>query len=564
MKKILALTLAVMMLLCVFAGCSNGAQSNEPKDTTADASKDTTAATTADTQPKEELEPVTLKMYLPNAEGEGSADVLEVFNKKLAEVLPNTTLEITYVGGWDAYFEQWPLLLAGGEEMDIAWSGWGNSLSLDAEDGNVQPLNDLMEQYAPNLLEEKSTWKEDYGAMELDGVQYGIPSIQPIGGTNTRLFIDAEYAEYFDLDAIATELHSNLKTTEKLWDLLEAGLQAAIDAGALTVGDNSWRIATGELAYLGVRGYATFSAGVTNGGSLGCFCIDPEADNNEIFCNFELPEVVYGCERVKSWVDKGWITQSQIADQVQEGATAVIYYTSSHNGDWSECDARGIRSEIGSIDQREKVSIACETQAQSFQNPINFGYSTGMVIPYTSKNPERAMMLLNLLHDKPGTVGNELANLLCFGFAADSEEAKEYSWANYKLSELEDGTVYVDESYRDSAPSKHGITNWVLGNTYYLLSAGNISQETKDFALNFWQNVYPTLTETALSGMHPSRVNISTELSTLETINAEYEQRMLKGDVDLIPEYLNKLNSSCMETIKAELAQQLADYQASK
>lgn len=107
----------------IFAGCSKQADPSAEADPSDNVTTDTenTQATEETTSGDEELEPVTLKWYYVDDEMEGSADVIEAFNKKLADVLPNTTLEIVYVGTTDHYFEQWPLLLAGGEEMDIAY-----------------------------------------------------------------------------------------------------------------------------------------------------------------------------------------------------------------------------------------------------------------------------------------------------------------------------------------------------------------------------------------------------------------------------------------------------------
>ncbi len=70
MKKLLALTL--VLALGLFTG--------SPESFVAHA---------------EELEPVTLKWYYPGAELEGTVDVMKVFNEKLADLLPNTTVEVS-------------------------------------------------------------------------------------------------------------------------------------------------------------------------------------------------------------------------------------------------------------------------------------------------------------------------------------------------------------------------------------------------------------------------------------------------------------------------------------
>ena len=103
---------SVTSRLRIFAGCSKQADPSAEADPSDNVTTDTenTQATEETTSGDEELEPVTLKWYYVDDGMEGSADVIKAFNKK-----------IVYVGTTDHYFEQWPLLLAGGEEMDIAY-----------------------------------------------------------------------------------------------------------------------------------------------------------------------------------------------------------------------------------------------------------------------------------------------------------------------------------------------------------------------------------------------------------------------------------------------------------
>lgn len=517
MKKMLALILALVMLACVFAGCSKQADPSteaEPSDSATTDTEDTENTQSAEkiTSGDEELEPVTLKWYYVGDEMEGSADVIEAFNKKLADVLPNTTLEIVYVGSYDPYFEQWPLLLAGGEEMDIAWEGWGTNLAQDAEDGNVLPLSELMNKYAPNLVKESEIWPADYDSCSKDGELYAIPSIQPTVRESTTLSIDPSVVEYFDVDAILEETHSHDKLTEKFLDLLEEGLQKSVDAGAITLGDNSWCI-DGSLFELATRGYVSMdSSGMPT--SLGNFYIDPEANNDEVLFRYELPEVQMTAERMQKWAELGYFTQAQIAGQRQEGALEILRGNGNATASWLGADERGVSAGMGN-DGNEKVFLLLDLPEQNYVGVSSFNYATAQVIPYTSKNPERAMMLLNLLHDEPGTVGNDLMNLLCYGFEANSEEAAEYGWANYTAVE-EDGQMYADPSIRNGADSKHTMTNWVMGNTYKIMHDGGslTTAERKTYAMDFWANKYPSFKTCLVSYMKPSSIDFASELDT--------------------------------------------------
>lgn len=443
--------------------------------------------------------------------------------------------------------------------MDIAWEGWGTNLAQDAEDGNVLPLSELMNKYAPNLVKESELWPADYNSCSKDGELYAIPSIQPTVREGRQMMIDPSVAEYFDIDAILEETHSNSKLTERFYDLLEEGIQKAIDAGALTLGDNSWYINT-EIMPLAARGYVSLDAsGMT--GTLGNYFIDPESDSGEVLYLYDIPEVQMAAERMKKWADLGYFTQAQIAGQQQEGALEVLSANPQSTGSWQGADERGVKTGKGN-DGNEKMILLLDLPEQNYVGPSSFAFATAQVIPYTSKNPERAMMLLNLLHDEPGTVGNDLMNLLCYGFEANSEEAAEYGWANYTAVE-EDGQMYADPSIRNGADSKHTMTNWVMGNTYKIMHDGGslTTAENKAYAMDFWENKYPTFKTCVVSNMQPSSLDVATELESVNVIYNEYKDQLkMGGGLELLNECMEKMNNSGLDTIKENLKAQIDTY----
>ena len=119
--KLLSLILTLAMCMSILAGCGNEKQQEESSVSSSEQEESSQAESVASsTEEEKELEPVTLKWYLDAKEMEGSADVGKAFNAKLAELLPNTTVEFTYVEG---YKDNWPMFLSGGEKMDIVvWS----------------------------------------------------------------------------------------------------------------------------------------------------------------------------------------------------------------------------------------------------------------------------------------------------------------------------------------------------------------------------------------------------------------------------------------------------------
>ena len=268
-------------------------------------------------------------------------------------------------------------------------------------------------------------------------------------------------------------------------------------------------------------------------------------------------------ERMQKWADLGYFTQAQIAGQAQEGAIEILSVNGTTSGSWQGADERGVKTATGN-DGNEKVLLLLDKPEQNYVGTSSFSFATAQVIPYTSKNPERAMMLLNLLHDEPGTVGNDLMNLLCYGFEANSEEAAEYGWANYTAVE-QDGQLYVDPSIRNGADSKHTMTNWVMGNTYKIMHDGGsmTTAENKAYSLDFWENKYPTFQTCLITNMQPTSLDISTELESIKVIDSEYKDQLkLGGGLDLMNECLDKMNASGLETIKENLKAQIDAFNA--
>lgn len=575
MKKSLALTLTLGMTIGLLAGCGGQNPSGQQNDTGSqndtgakddagskdDAdSKDNADASDAVT---EELEPVTLKWYFPGEEMEGTSDVVEAFNARLAEVLPNTTVEFTFVGSFDPYGQQWPLLLAGGEEMDIAWEGWNTPLLQDVEDGNVLPLTGLIEQYAPNLVKEMEIWQDDYDCVTLEGEIYAIPSIQPNSvRQSSTVDIDEDIYEYFDVAAILDEAHANDKTTPRLLDLFEEGIQAAIDARALKVGDNSWYIVAESFISLSTRGYVRLDRSA-HGGTWSEYYVDPAVDNPEILYKYEIPEVKEAVERLKEMRAKGWFTESQAAGQIQEGANCVFNANPNPQGLWTDLvDEKGVKTTINGDDGRNKYVLLMEEPEQVYVGVSSFGYATAQVIPYTSKNPERAIMLLNLLHDEVGTVGNDLVNLLCYGFESTSEEAAAYGWSNYTAVE-QDGQLYVDTSIRGDAPSKHTMQNWVIGNTFKTMHDGSslTTSGSKEYALKYWTDVYPNMRQCSVTGLRTDSTEVMDELEAVALVEQEYKDLISYGSgLNTLSECLDKMNASGLDIIKENLQGQIDAY----
>lgn len=559
-KKRMALTLALVMSVGVLAGCGNQQTKTEESKSSDPVSKETsTVQTSVSSESSEEvveLEPVTLKWYHNGSEKEGSADVVEAFNAKLAEVLPNTTVEFTFV---ESYKDNWPLFMAGGEKIDIAWVGYQTPFFQDVVDGNLLPLTDLMQEYAPNLVEEQGIWQAAYNSAVYEDELYGIPCIQPVVAESQYFTLAEEFYNYVDVDAVVEEIRSTKKLTSKLLDLVEEGIQNGIDAGFYKVGEASWNCMA-ELVSA-TRGYMMIGAQGYN------MWFDPEAENPVPLHIWEIPETQMLLERIAKWYDKGWITETQVLGQMPQNADGTFGFSFNWNANWANCDERGFEL-VERKDRYNYYKVLSYRPEEGYIGLNNFGSeNTYLAIPYTSENPERAMMLLDLLHDEVGTVGNDLLNMLAYGFEENSEEAKKYGWFNYTAVE-EEGQLKTDTTTRGDAASKHDMYNWMVGNTFKTMHDGTslTTVASKEYAMNYFEKTYPSLKKTALAGMVADYSSVSAEIANMDSVYAEYNRQLEHGGGGvakvnaLYKEAMTRMNEAGLEKVKKELQSQIDAY----
>ena len=550
-KKVLALILTAVMSVSCLTAC--GQEVSEEKESgTETSTSENISVEEPSSEEVAELEPVTLKWYvMDKSEKEGTADVIEAFNEKLAEVLPNTTVEFVFVSD---YKTQWPLLIAGEEKMDIAWSGWSTPFEQDVIDGNVMDITNLIDEYAPNLVEEMEIWQNAYASCSKDGKVYGIPCIQPVVKEAQQFVYSPELEPYLDLEAMEAEFRTNNKLTSKMLDIMEEAYQAAIDDGVLKVGDVSWNIegnaASALLGYLPLGPKANY------------IFYDPEAENIVPMYAWEVPEYRMAVERFAKWYDLGWITETQVLGQLPADSKDTMCISNDYNANWSGCDENGIKI----FDSNGRKTMMTNTPEEGYVGVTVFGSeSSYQVIPYTCENPERAIMLLNVLHDEAGTVGNDLMNMLCYGFEKNSEEAEEYGWYNYEAVE-KDGQLEV--TIEEGVESKHSMTNWAMGNTFKIMHDGGVLTTTaaKEYALNFYEEIYPKLKKTPVSGMIVDYSGLQMEMDALATVKNEFDGQLSWGscgadEVDeLFEEALSKLEEAGLNKVKEELQAQIDAY----
>lgn len=184
-SALLVLTMGLSLIGCGQTGEKEVSEENKPEVSKSE--EKTSAAESSEEEP-EELDPYTVTYWIYCADSEDAEMVDEAFNERLAELLPNTTVEFVRVASSE-YRDRWNKALASGEKIDIGWSAnWVNPVADDINMGVVNPLNDVLAEYGQGIIEAIG----GQGVVGLhtysDGNCYFVPCWQGLAGQRIKAF----------------------------------------------------------------------------------------------------------------------------------------------------------------------------------------------------------------------------------------------------------------------------------------------------------------------------------------------------------------------------------------
>lgn len=207
--KALTLATATMLLVSSVTGCSNGNKSQARGGNTPSSGVEVNLTGYPIVE-----EPIQLTAFAYGEPGNGDWDDYPVF----AELAEKTNVQVDFetVSG-DGATEKLNLVLASNKLPDIFFSGLSSTMiNKYAGMGLFLPLNDLIDQYAPNIkavLEERPDIKN---AITMpDGNIYSIPAVNANAGIpTTQLCINKTW-----LDKLGLEVPT---TTDEFYEVLKA------------------------------------------------------------------------------------------------------------------------------------------------------------------------------------------------------------------------------------------------------------------------------------------------------------------------------------------------------
>ena len=526
MKKLLALLLAMVMVLGLVA-CG---ASDKPAETKApEAAAPVEGEQAPEAAPA--LEPVTLKIWFhgSNVTPDASAKVMEALNPYLQEKI-GVTLEPIW-GTWGDFDTAVVTALTGGDEVDIYFTcNWSaNEYNKYARDGYWVQLDGMLEEYAPDLLEliPQGIWD----CAKTDGYDgMGIYAVPALKDTATQYCWDINgtmLAELgYDVDAVC----------EAGLDFFSPEFEEMLAAAKAANGNDFYPLLIEPVVLERMATTTAIVTGDISGGNVLSYYYDaanPSKDlGNTVVNKYATPEFEAFVKKVYEYAQKGYISPS-----CQSTATANDYRTATQNsGEYligTQSYAFGCEIEYAAargIDVRMIPAAAAYMDCTSGQGAM-------MAVSATSKNPERALMFLNLLNSDPYVM-----TMLNYGVEG------------YTYNTNDDGTITFTDARANYTPWRNG-----MGNV-------RILPPTDGEGLTYWDDFaayYNAAEALPYGGFIFDGSAMETEAAAIANVYAEYGFNLMSGAVDpevTLPQFLTKLEEAGINEFVAEAQAQLEAY----
>lgn len=547
-KRTICLLLAMIMVLSiVLAGYSKTAETpaaDEPPAATEPA--ETTDNTETPEAPEETAEPAleqkTIQLMITGAGKQANSDkVWAAFNEQLQQYVPNTTVEFIDVS-FDEYSEKFSQVLASGEGVDLAWTGWLINKPQNIADGNLMPLDDLLAEYGQGIVDILGENVVEIHRNADDGKLYYLPSWQGLVGDRRGWLVVTEIAELAgdtwieDTEAALNKWRNNYSEgTEAFQAVLDQAtkyLAAAKEAGKLGAGINTGR----------VFGWSMYNGTRSNPGVGGSEIGIPFEDNTfTVIDGVASEHYKLYAKTMADWYKEGYIrsdimsVDTSTLTMPKNGEITDTTYVFSCDPYLTEADQDAATADAG----MDMTYLPVEENAS-----LILGGDTSYAIPYCADEPERAMMVLNAIYSQP-----DLYNTLIYGI-----EGEDYT-------KNADGTIttsYVGAS--PTADDSYGIQRWIIGSCKNaLINNGTDPNYYADLeALEETARVNPflnfTFDRTNVEGICASILNVYYEYGPQldngvagdnweELYNSYMAARKDAGIEELVTEFQNQLNA---------------------
>jgi putative aldouronate transport system substrate-binding protein len=511
-KKMKAWHLGLTMVMVATVGLT-GCGSKASTTTSSAKPSESTAAASA--KPVESLAPVKLKWVLRAAPQKDQQLIQDEMNKILKQKI-NAEVELQFIDPGAPYDQKVKTMIVAKDDFDIMFTGapasYGDFYGSVAK-GAFLPINDLLKKYAPkayaNIPEE--FWK----AVTVKGQIYALPNYQIVARQNGVVV----QKSLLDKTNFAIDQIKKLEDFEPL--LAKVKDEGPNKTGFLIDKTGVWK---DSMIYNGLEPVgASSSVGVVRIEDAGSKVINQFAD----------PAFSSHVHLMRDWFQKGYINKD--APTLANGLTMM--QSGNVMSLWTNVKPGGKVDTQVNFGNKEVVEKVLDTP---FVTTENVSVTLQAINKY-SKNPERAMMLLELMN-----TDKTLYNLISFGIEGKNFTKK----ADNKIE------LIKDSGY---APNK----SWAFGDQFnaFLLPGqpDTVWQDTID--LN------NKAKRSKLLGFVFDQEPVKTEMAQVQAVIDEFMPGLVTGSIDpdkYLPEFLKKLETAGANKIITEKQTQIDAWKAGK
>lgn len=524
--------LIILVMVFLLAACSNAT----PSPATPGGASDKPPDSSAEIAPNDELDFVTLDWYLgltPMADNQMVNDAVNVYLKE--KINANVNIHFWDAKDWET---KMTTMISAGQDVGII--GFGSQSKLDyvvqSTRGSFYPLNELLDEYGADTktLFSDAIWE----CMTIDGNIYGIPSLKD------NCYIISTVYNVDMADALGIDMES---VDYKNWRNIEPFLEDVLAKRSEKFPEYDQYPLCGEATLESPYNFAVES--FLNDSFLAVCNIDPFND----IAGYDSNTVInlYGTDEYREFAK----SRQRMVEK------NIFAYDYEGKAEWDY--AGGMFAWVGwgyTYMQEHLYGDAFKTKmvvSDNIWTDTNNYFSAGTAISANCAEPERAMMLLNLVNTDP-----EFATMMRFGV-----EGKHYIINDQ-------GKMQFEGSERNGGDrADYGYYYW------YAAPVGNLTITNAPESLIGPDGIMLTEMEKYNNNaVIPSHMGfvfdikpIANEIAACTNVVMEYRDVLRKGqlgseaEVDAtVDEFNQKLTANGEDKIIAEVQLQIDTWNAGK
>ena len=407
---------------------------------------------------------------------------------------------------------KYPLLFSSGEEFDMAYSAsWLNFASL-AQKGAFKSLDELWPTYAPKNFAAQT--EEAKQQATVNGSYYCVPSL---------LSTYNAYGPFYRGDLVeGTEWDGKMETFEDIEEYCDIIKETHPEMECIDLYSTAPEI---FFMYMENQGLATFNG-------IRYLWYDPNAENPTVMTSYELEKTPEFLEMMARWNEKGFYSKSALSDtdstKFQNGKAALKI----HN----------IDSYVGQAILHPEYDIHYSNMVKDV---AHLPYTQDcMVISNTSKNPERAMALWDLI-----TNDQEVYDAFYYGIEGTSYELNDEG--QFKILDTDNYGTSAMWSARSDALNRQQI---------------GTPDDYKTNIDEFESHIVSGQGNEKFTGFVLDTSSFETQLAACNNVQQQYWWPLELGYTDAesgLADYQSQMEAAGIEAMKEAAQKQLDAYVAS-